>query len=133
MQKTVSRGRIKFGDEPGLRERILEGEEISNKILNDEVKYTIEVLLPLFRNMDFIDVKYNHGKREFGKDVTFSEMDKFGERRNYGVQVKAGSLSGEAGSEIDKIIEKTKRRNLHFWNIDKVQELLALHMKKTIR
>lgn len=159
----------------GHTERILEGEEISSEILNDEVKFTIEVLLPLFRNMDFIDVKYNHGKREFGKDVTFSEIDKFGKRRNYGVQVKAGSLSGEAGSEIDKIIgqisdafgmpyidttsrekrfisdliivisgrftdnaedkiiEKTKRRNLYFWNIDKVQELLALHMKKTIR
>lgn len=159
----------------GHTERILEGEEISSEILSDEVKFTIEVLLPLFRSMGFIDIKYNHGKREFGKDVTFSEMDKFGVRRNYGVQVKAGSLSGEAGSEMDKIIgqigdafsmpyidttsrekryisdfiivisgrftdnaedkivEKTKRRKLYFWNIDKVQELLALHMKKTIR
>ena len=54
--------------------------------------------------MGFTDVKYNHSKREFGKDLTFSEMNKFGVRRNYGVQVKAGDLSGEAGSEIDKII-----------------------------
>lgn len=159
----------------GHTERILEGEEISGEILNDEVKFTIEVLLPLFRNMRFFDVKYNHGKREFGKDVTFSEIDKFGVRRNYGVQVKAGDLSGEAGSEIDKIIgqigdafsmsyidttsrekryisdliiaisgrftdnakdkiiEKVNQRNIHFFDIDKVQELLALHMKKTIK
>ena len=54
--------------------------------------------------MRFIDVKYNHGKRECGKDVTFSEIDKFGARRNYGVQVKVGDMSGAAGAEIDKII-----------------------------
>jgi hypothetical protein len=88
----------------GHTERILEGEEISSEILNDEKKFALELLLPLFRNMGFVDVKYNHGKREFGKDVTFSEIDKFGVRRNYGVQVKAGDLSGEAGAEIDKII-----------------------------
>lgn len=159
----------------GHTERILEGEEISSEILSDEVKFTIEVLLPLFRSMGFIDIKYNHGKREFGKDVTFSEMDKFGVRRNYGVQVKAGDLSGEAGSKIDKIIgqigdafsmhyiditsrerrcisdfiiaisgrftdnakdkivEKIKRRNIYFFDIDKIQELLALHMKKIIK
>jgi len=88
----------------GHTERILGGEEISSEVLSDEPKFTVEVLLPLFRNMGFLDVKYNHSKREFGKDVTFSEIDKFGVRRNYGVQVKAGDLSGEAGSDIDKII-----------------------------
>jgi hypothetical protein len=88
----------------GHTERILEGEEISKEVLDDEPKFTIELLLPLFRGMGFIDVKYNHSKGEFGKDVTFSEINKFGVRRNYGVQVKAGDLSGEAGAEIDKII-----------------------------
>lgn len=159
----------------GHTERILEGEEISSEILNYEAKFTIEVLLPLFRNMGFTDVKYNHGKREYGKDVTFSEIDKFGARRDYGVQVKAGDLSGEAGSRIDeiiaqigdafamhyinttsrekryisdfiiaisgrftdnakdKIVEKINRRNIYFFDIDKIQELLALHMKKIIK
>jgi len=163
-----------FQEIEGHTERILEGEEISGEILNEEVKFTIEVLLPLFRNMGFFDVKYNHGKREFGKDVTFSEIDKFGVRRNYGVQVKAGNLSGEAGSEIDKIIaqigdafsmsyidttsrekryisdliiaisgrftgnakdkiiEKVNQGNIYFFDIDKIQELLARHMKKAI-
>lgn len=88
----------------GHTERILEGEEISKEVLEDEPKFTLELLLPLFRNMGFFDVKYNHSKGEFGKDVTFSEMNKFSVRRNYGVQVKAGDLSGEAGAEIDKII-----------------------------
>jgi hypothetical protein len=88
----------------GHTERILEGEEISKEVLDDEPKFTIELLLPLFRGMGFVDVKYNHSKGEGGKDVTFSEINKFGVRRNYGVQVKAGGLSGEAGAEIDKII-----------------------------
>jgi hypothetical protein len=88
----------------GHTERLLEGEEISKSILEVEPKFIVELLLPLFRNMGFIDVKYNHSKREFGKDITFSEIDKFTVRRNYGVQVKVGNLSGEAGSDIDKII-----------------------------
>lgn len=159
----------------GHTERILECEEISSEILNDEAKFTIELLLPLFRNMSFFDVKYNHGKREYGKDITFSEIDKFGTRRNYGIQIKAGNLSGEAGSELDKIIgqiadafsmpyidttsrenryisffiiaisgrftnnakdkiiEKINQRNIYFFDIDKIQELLAHYMKKVIR
>lgn len=85
-------------------ERILEKAEISAETLANEEKYTIDVLLPLFRTMGFIDVKYNHGNREFGKDITFSEIDKFGVRRNYGIQVKAGDVSGSVGSDIDNII-----------------------------
>jgi hypothetical protein len=88
----------------GYTERLLEGEELSSDVLDDEKRFSLEVLLPLFRSMLFSDVKYNHGKREFGKDVTFSEIDRFGVRRNYGVQVKVGDLSGEAGAEMDKII-----------------------------
>lgn len=89
-------------------ERLLEGEYISSEILDDEKKFAIELLLPLFRSMGFVDVKYNHGKREFGKDVTFSEIDKFSVRRNYGVQAKAGDLSGEAGAEIDQIVAQVE-------------------------
>jgi hypothetical protein len=67
----------------GHTERILEGEDISSEVLGDEPMFTLEILLPLFRNMQFVDVKYNHGKREFGKDITFSEIDKFGIRRKW--------------------------------------------------
>jgi len=159
----------------GHTERILEGEEISVETLKDERKFALEVLLPLFRHMGFLDVKYNHGKREFGKDILFSEIDKFGVRRNYGVQAKSGDLSGEAGAKIDKIIaqigdafpmsyidtasreerfisllviaisgrfsdnakekilKKVSQRGISFLDIDKIQELLARHMKKAIR
>lgn len=159
----------------GHTERILNKEEISSDILNDEPKFTLELLLPLFRNMGYSDIKYNHGVREFGKDVTFSEITPFRARRNYGVQVKAGDLSGEADSELDrmigqiedafsmpyidttsretryisdliivisgryvgnskeKIIEKIGQRNIYFFDIDKIQELLTKYMRARLR
>jgi hypothetical protein len=87
-------------------ERILDGQEITDDILENEQTFTVKVLLPLFRSMGFYNVKYNHSNREFGKDITFSAIDPFGVSRNYGVQVKAGDLSGEAGSQIDMIISQ---------------------------
>jgi hypothetical protein len=156
----------------GHTERILDKAEIPSETLKDEPRYTTEVLLPLFRSMGFVDIQYNHGNREFGKDVTFSEIDKFGVKRNYGVQVKIGDISGHAGSDLDKIIaqiddsfampyidttsrekryisdiiiaisgrftgnakdkivEKLKRRNIYFLDIDKTQELISKYMRK---
>ncbi|MCW4048109.1 MAG: restriction endonuclease [Candidatus Bathyarchaeota archaeon] len=88
----------------GQAERLLQKEEISPEVLGDEKKFTLEVVLPLLRKMDFVDVKYNHGTREYGKDVTFSENNKFVIRKNYAIQLKAGNISGKAGGEIDIII-----------------------------
>jgi hypothetical protein len=152
-------------------ERVLNRAEIPSEALQDEKRYANEVLLPLYRSMGFTDVRYSHGEREFGKDITFSELDRFGVLRNYGVQVKIGDVSGEAASEIDKIVgqvddafsmpyidttsrekryisdliiavsgrftenakekmvEKAKRRNILFLDIDKTQELLTRYMK----
>jgi len=54
--------------------------------------------------MDFLEVHYNHGKREYGKDFTFSEKCPFGGFRNYGLQAKAGNMSGQVNSETDMIL-----------------------------
>ena len=48
---------------------IFHKEEISRDVLEDEKRFTLEVILPLLRNMEFIDIKYNHGVREYGKDA----------------------------------------------------------------
>ncbi|MCS4537750.1 MAG: restriction endonuclease [Thaumarchaeota archaeon] len=159
----------------GDTERILQREDISQETLKDEERFTLEVLLPLFRRMNFLDVHYNHGQREFGKDITFSEIDKFGQRRNYGVQVKAGDISGRARSDLngvidqaneafpheyidtssrerrfisdliiaisghftdkakEKILEEVRVRNVHFFDIDKIEELLVRYGGKRIK
>ncbi len=155
-------------------ERILQKEDISAESLEDEEKFTMEVLLPLFRRMGFLDVHYNHGQKEFGKDITFSEIDKFNQRRNYGVQVKVGDISGRAKSDLneainqineafphdyidtssrerrfisdfviaisghftdkakEKIMEEVRARNVHFFDIDKIEELLVKYIGKRI-
>jgi len=70
----------------------------------DEKAFCLEILEPLFRKMGFRSIVYNHGTKEFGKDFTFSEIDKFEQIRHYGVQVKIGNISGEVNSKLDEII-----------------------------
>lgn len=86
-------------------EILLEGGIIWNEAFEkNERIFTLDVLLPLFRKMDFLSVRYNHGTTEFGKDITFSELTKFGILRHYAVQAKAGDLSGKVNSDVDEIL-----------------------------
>jgi hypothetical protein len=70
----------------------------------DERCFCTEVLLPLLRRMGFLAVRYQHGTKEYGKDFTFSEMTPFGTLRHYGLQAKAGDISGKVNSAVDEII-----------------------------
>ena len=70
---------------------------------NEEV-FSKRFILPLLRRMKFTDVHYNHGRREYGKDFTFSEINKFGQVINHAIQVKKGDVSGRANSQIDELI-----------------------------
>lgn len=72
--------------------------------LKDEPKFSKELILPLLRKMKFDNVIYNHGKKEYGRDFFFSEINKFNEPVYYGMQVKAGDVSGRVNSEIDMLI-----------------------------
>ena len=69
-----------------------------------EDKFCKEIIAPLLRRMDFLSVRYNHGKKEYGKDFTFSELTSFGNLRHYGLQAKAGNISGRVNSEVDELI-----------------------------
>jgi len=73
-----------------------------------ENDFTVKVLLPLFRNMGFANVKYNHGSKEYGKDITFARRTEFDEYEYYGVQVKFGDVSGGAAGEVDALIAQAK-------------------------
>lgn len=70
----------------------------------DEALFCLEILLPLLRRMGFLSVRYSHGQKEYGKDFTFSELTPFGDLRHYGLQAKAGKISGGVNSEIDELI-----------------------------
>lgn len=70
----------------------------------DEDLFCRELLLPLLRRMGFLFVRYTHGKKEYGKDFTFSEPTPFGHHRHYGVQAKAGDVSGAVNAAVDELL-----------------------------
>lgn len=67
-----------------------------------------QILLPLFRKLGFANVKYNHGNKEFGKDITFARRTEFDDYEYYGVQVKYGDVSDGAQGEINELIQQAK-------------------------
>jgi hypothetical protein len=92
----------------GTAEISLEGMRWRPDYENNESLFCTEVLSPLLRRMGFVSVRYLHGVREYGKDFTFSEVSPFSHLRHYGLQAKAGDISGEVNSAIDEIIGQAK-------------------------
>lgn len=74
----------------------------------NEADFTIGLVIPLIRKLGFINVKYNHGKREYGKDIVFGRKTEFSDIEYWGAQVKHGNISGGANSEIDTIISQAE-------------------------
>lgn len=58
----------------------------------------------MFRKLGFANVKYNHGNKEFGKDITFARRTEFDDYEYYGVQIKYGDVSSGAQGEINELI-----------------------------
>lgn len=85
-------------------ELILSGAVWRKEYETDEKLFCTDIIFPLLRKMDFIDVRFSHGIREYGKDFTFSEITKFGNLRNFAIQAKAGNLRGNVNAQIDEII-----------------------------
>ena len=72
----------------------------------DERDFSLSVVIPLLRKLGFSNVRYNHGRREFGKDITFARKTEFDDYEFWGAQVKYGDISGGANSDIDLIISQ---------------------------
>ena len=87
-------------------ERAIFGFSWDSRFNSDEEFFTKELLIPLLRKMDFDDVRYNHGPKEYGRDILFSEFTKFAVKRRYAVQVKAGNVSGGNSSLVDTIVSQ---------------------------
>ncbi|GAH36321.1 unnamed protein product, partial [marine sediment metagenome] len=70
----------------------------------NEADFAISILVPLLRKMGFSNVRYSHGRKEYGKDIIFSRRTEFDEYEYWGVQAKFGDVSGEVNSEIDTLV-----------------------------
>ena len=55
---------------------------------NDEASFRTKFVRPLLNKLGFFLVTDYHGRREFGKDFVFSELNRFGGIRHYAAQVK---------------------------------------------
>ena len=74
----------------------------------NEADFTIGLVIPLIRKLGFINVKYNHGRREYGKDIVFARRTEFADIEYWGAQVKYGDISGGANAEINTIIAQAE-------------------------
>ena len=54
--------------------------------------------------MGFQGVRYNHGVSEYGRDVIFSELDRFSNIRHCAAQVKAGNINASNGTLLNQLL-----------------------------
>jgi hypothetical protein len=69
----------------------------------NEADFTNRLVIPLLERLGFTLIAYYGGSREFGKDVVFGEVDRFGHIRYHGLQAKYVARIGlsDARSLID--------------------------------
>lgn len=104
-------------------ELVLSGVIWRKEYESNESMFCTELLFPLIRKMGFIDVRYTHGIKEYGKDFTFSEMTPFGILKHYGLQAKAGDISGKVNAPIDEIIGQLNDAfSMPYWNVSATEE-----------
>ncbi|MHC4456997.1 MAG: hypothetical protein ACYS0I_07870 [Planctomycetota bacterium] len=72
----------------------------------NEKEFTLRIVLPILRKLGFRSVKYNHGKREYGRDVLFARITEFHELEHWAAQVKFGNISGGADGEINELLSQ---------------------------
>jgi hypothetical protein len=82
----------------------LSGLQWTEEYSTDEALFCRELLYPLLRRMGFLFVRYTGGRKEYGKDFTFSEATAFGIHRHYGLQAKAGDVRGGVNAAIDELL-----------------------------
>lgn len=65
----------------------------------NEADFTSRFLVPLLRRLGYSVVAEYHGQREFGKDLVFGEIDRFGEVAYHGLQAKYQDSISQSDSE----------------------------------
>ncbi|MTI47667.1 MAG: hypothetical protein FH761_07480 [Firmicutes bacterium] len=89
-----------------ITEQRLKGIWWSSEYEKDEMLFCKTFLTPYFNSLRFDRVIFNHGNKEFGKDYLLESTNKFDHKEYYGVQVKAGKLSGAASIDIQEIVNQ---------------------------
>lgn len=85
-------------------------EELDSKLkeLKNEQEFQ-ELLALILENLGYTDIKINCGTRghaEHGKDIVFSNINKFGSREWNAIVVKIGKIRAEEGRELYSYVKK---------------------------
>lgn len=67
---------------------------------SEERRFLDERVVPLLRRLGFNRVVVTHGSDEFGRDVVFTDVDRFGIEKVFAAQVKVGKVSGAARENV---------------------------------
>jgi hypothetical protein len=67
----------------------------------NERDFTFKHVMPYFSELGYSNVKYTGGNEEHGRDVTFYDFDRCGNREDMAAQVKIGDI---AGNEIIRTV-----------------------------
>lgn len=89
----------------GATEILLESEPIASNV-NNEHDFSIYVVLPILRKLGFTNVKYYHGKKEYGKDFVFARITEFDDLENWGAQIKFGDVNGKNSTQINELVSQ---------------------------
>ncbi len=73
----------------------------------NELQFVNELIIPLLQRLGFVMVANYHGTHEFGKDVVFAEIDRFGHVQYHGLQAKYVASIGLSGA--GELIEDCKQ------------------------
>lgn len=71
-----------------------------------ELDFTNDYVIPMLRETGYNDVRYTGGNEEHGRDVTFYDFDRLGNREDMAAQVKIGDISGV--TVIRTVIDEAK-------------------------
>ncbi len=69
-----------------------------------EKEFTLGTVLPILRKLGFQNVRYNHGRREYGRNVLFARLTEFQDVEFWGAQIKFGDVSGAAEADVNELI-----------------------------
>jgi hypothetical protein len=72
-----------------------------------EADFISRFLVPLLRRLGYSIVAEHHGQREFGRDLVFGEIDRFGEAAYHGLQAKYQDSISQSNSE--KLIDDCRQ------------------------
>lgn len=75
---------------------------------SSESDFVERFLIPLLQRLGFMVVIHYHGTREFGKDLIFAEVDRFGDVRYYGLQAKYVDTIG-MGRAVEDLVSDCKQ------------------------